>query len=83
MTHMKYVIKNALGVVGISGLLASFWFFIAKRRRKEDEEEELEIRDNSNDNITNSVTEMTHMKWIDFIILIQFLFMSTSRTVIW
>ena len=38
------VIKNALGVVGISGLLASFWFFIAKRRRKEDEEEELEIR---------------------------------------
>ncbi len=37
------VIKNAIGVVGISGLLASFWFFIAKRRRKEDEEEELEI----------------------------------------
>ncbi|MCE3427308.1 hypothetical protein LCD22_14930, partial [Staphylococcus aureus] len=46
--HMRHfgdrignVIKNALGVVGISGLLASFWFFIAKRRRKEDEEEEL------------------------------------------
>lgn len=43
--HMRHfgdrignVIKNALGVVGISGLLASFWFFIAKRRRKEDEE---------------------------------------------
>ncbi|ENL44162.1 hypothetical protein B466_01766 [Staphylococcus aureus M0877] len=44
--HMRHfgdrignVIKNALGVVGISGLLASYWFFIAKRRRKEDEEE--------------------------------------------
>ncbi|MGT2652844.1 DUF1542 domain-containing protein [Staphylococcus aureus] len=40
--HMRHfsnnfgnVIKNAIGVVGISGLLASFWFFIAKRRRKE------------------------------------------------
>ena len=43
------VIKNAIGVVGISGLLASFWFFIAKRRRKEDEEEELEKRDNNKD----------------------------------
>ena len=48
--HMRHfgdrignVIKNALGVVGISGLLASFWFFIAKRRRKEDEEEELKL----------------------------------------
>ncbi len=44
--HMRHfsnnfgnVIKNAIGVVGISGLLASFWFFIAKRRRKEDEED--------------------------------------------
>ena len=56
--HMRHfsnnfgnVIKNAIGVVGISGLLASFWFFIAKRRRKEDEEEELEIRDNNKDSI--------------------------------
>ena len=44
--HMRHfsnnfgnVIKNAIGVVGIYGLLASFWFFIAKRRRKEDEED--------------------------------------------
>ncbi len=43
------MLSKRTGVVGISGLLASFWFFIAKRRRKEDEEEELEIRDNSKD----------------------------------
>ncbi len=48
--------KNAIGVVGISGLLASFWFFIAKRRRKEDEEEELEIRDNNKDSIKETLT---------------------------
>ncbi|HCY1237847.1 TPA: GA module-containing protein, partial [Staphylococcus aureus] len=66
--HMRHfgdrignVIKNALGVVGISGLLASFWFFIAKRRRKEDEEEELEIRDNSKDKKKGSVEGTKHL----------------------
>ncbi len=66
--HMRHfgdrignVIKNALGVVGISGLLASFWFFIAKRRRKEDEEEELEIRDNSKDKKKGSIEGTKHL----------------------
>ncbi|HHR7631847.1 TPA: DUF1542 domain-containing protein, partial [Staphylococcus aureus] len=66
--HMRHfgdrignVIKNALGVVGISGLLASFWFFIVKRRRKEDEEEELEIRDNSKDKKKGSVEGTKHL----------------------
>lgn len=66
--HMRHfgdrignVIKNALGVVGISGLLASFWFFIAKRRRKEDEEEELEIRDNSKDKKKGSIEGIKHL----------------------
>ncbi|HDH2455788.1 TPA: GA module-containing protein, partial [Staphylococcus aureus] len=66
--HMRHfgdrignVIKNALGVVGISGLLASFWFFIAKRRRKEDEEEELEIRDNSKDKKKGSIGGTKHL----------------------
>ncbi|HDF5069302.1 TPA: GA module-containing protein, partial [Staphylococcus aureus] len=66
--HMRHfgvrignVIKNALGVVGISGLLASFWFFIAKRRRKEDEEEELEIRDNSKDKKKGSIEVTKHL----------------------
>ncbi|HEH8153133.1 TPA: GA module-containing protein, partial [Staphylococcus aureus] len=66
--HMRHfgdrignVIKNALGVVGISGLLASFWFFIAKRSRKEDEEEELEIRDNSKDKKKGSIEGNKHL----------------------
>ncbi|NDR17316.1 DUF1542 domain-containing protein, partial [Staphylococcus aureus] len=66
--HMRHfgdrignVIKNALGVVGISGLLASFWFFIAKRRRKEDEEEEMEIRDNSKDKKKGSIEGTKHL----------------------
>ncbi|HDI0971491.1 TPA: GA module-containing protein, partial [Staphylococcus aureus] len=66
--HMRHfgdrignVIKNALGVVGISGLLASFWFFIAKRRHKEDEEEELEIRDNSKDKKKGSIEGTKHL----------------------
>ncbi|HHV8922384.1 TPA: DUF1542 domain-containing protein, partial [Staphylococcus aureus] len=59
--HFGNVIKNALGVVGISGLLASFWFFIAKRRRKEDEEEELEIRDNSKDKKKGSIKGTKHL----------------------
>ncbi|HDJ5125597.1 TPA: GA module-containing protein, partial [Staphylococcus aureus] len=66
--HMRHfgdrignVIKKALGVVGISGLLASFWFFIAKRRRKEDEEEELEIRDNSKDKKKGSIEGTKHL----------------------
>ncbi|HFQ1679192.1 TPA: DUF1542 domain-containing protein, partial [Staphylococcus aureus] len=66
--HMRHfgdrignVIKNALGVVGIFGLLASFWFFIAKRRRKEDEEEELEIRDNSKDKKKGSIEGTKHL----------------------
>ncbi|MDQ7132556.1 DUF1542 domain-containing protein, partial [Staphylococcus aureus] len=66
--HMRHfsnnfgnVIKNAIGVVGISGLLASFWFFIAKRRRKEDEEEELEIRDNNKDSIKETLDDTKHL----------------------
>ncbi|SCT74955.1 truncated cell surface fibronectin-binding protein [Staphylococcus aureus] len=66
--HMRHfsnnfgnVIKNAIGVVGISGLLASFWFFIAKRRRKEDEEEELEIRDNNKDSIKEPLDDTKHL----------------------
>ncbi len=66
--HMRHfgdrignVIKNALGVVDISGLLASFWFFIAKRRRKEDEEEEMEIRDNSKDKKKGSIEGTKHL----------------------
>lgn len=55
------VIKNALGVVGISGLLASFWFFIAKRRRKDEEEEELEIRDNNKDEKKDSLNGTKHL----------------------
>ncbi len=65
--HMRHfsnnfgnVIKNAIGVVGISGLLASFWFFIAKRRRKEDEEE-LEIRDNNKDSIKETLDDTKHL----------------------
>nr|WP_263421897.1 DUF1542 domain-containing protein [Staphylococcus aureus] len=66
--HMRHfsnnfgnVIKNAIGVVGISGLLASFWFFIAKRRRKEDEEEELEIRDNNKDSLKETLDDTKHL----------------------
>ncbi|WP_256961710.1 DUF1542 domain-containing protein, partial [Staphylococcus argenteus] len=66
--HMRHlgnnfgnIIKNAIGVVGISGLLASFWLFIAKRRRKEDEEEELEIRENSNDKEKDSKDSFKHL----------------------
>ncbi|HDG8500970.1 TPA: DUF1542 domain-containing protein, partial [Staphylococcus aureus] len=66
--HMRHfsnnfgnVIKNALGVVGISGLLASFWFFIAKRRRKDEEEEELEIRDNNKDEKKDSLNGTKHL----------------------
>ncbi|MGJ9834193.1 DUF1542 domain-containing protein, partial [Staphylococcus aureus] len=66
--HMRHfsnnfgnVIKNAIGVVGISGLLASFWFFIAKRRRKEDEEEELETRDNNKDSIKETLDDTKHL----------------------
>ncbi len=55
------LLKNAIGVVGISGLLASFWFFIAKRRRKEDEEEELEIRDNNKDSIKETLDDTKHL----------------------
>ncbi|HDF0076321.1 TPA: GA module-containing protein, partial [Staphylococcus aureus] len=56
--HMRHfgvrignVIKNALGVVGISGLLASFWFFIAKRRRKEDEEDVEVTNENTDEKV--------------------------------
>uniref|UniRef100_UPI0011598F0C DUF1542 domain-containing protein n=1 Tax=Staphylococcus aureus TaxID=1280 RepID=UPI0011598F0C len=66
--HMRHfsnnfgnVIKNALGVIGISGLLASFWFFIAKRRRKDEEEEELEIRDNNKDEKKDSLNGTKHL----------------------
>ena len=33
------LLKNTLGFVGISGLLAGFWFILAKRRKKEEEDE--------------------------------------------
>ncbi|GBS69032.1 extracellular matrix binding protein [Staphylococcus aureus] len=56
--HMRHfsnnfgnVIKNAIGVVGISGLLASFWFFIAKRRRKEDEEDVEVTNENTDEKV--------------------------------
>lgn len=66
--HMRHfgnnfsnVLKGALGVVGISGLLASFWFFIAKRRRKEDDEEELEIRENNKDTKKDALGGIKHL----------------------
>ncbi|WP_047560700.1 DUF1542 domain-containing protein, partial [Staphylococcus schweitzeri] len=66
--HMRHfgnnfsnVLKGALGVVGISGLLASFWFFIAKRRRKEDDEEELEIRENNKDTKKDALDGIKHL----------------------
>jgi len=33
------LLKNTLGFVGISGLLAGFWFILAKRRKKDEEDE--------------------------------------------
>ena len=43
------VLKKTLGFVGISGLLASFWFVMAKRRRKGEEEEMLNHKDTIKD----------------------------------
>ncbi|VXC69104.1 DUF1542 domain-containing protein [Staphylococcus pasteuri] len=43
------VLKKTLGFVGISGLLASFWFVMAKRRRKEEEDEMLNHKDTIKD----------------------------------
>lgn len=58
------VIKNVIGVVGIFGLLVSFWFFIVKCCCKEDEEEELEIRDNNKDLIKEILDDIKYLLFL-------------------
>ncbi len=54
------VLKKTLGFVGISGLLASFWFVMAKRRRKEEEEEMLNHKDTIKDDKKHLLSDNDH-----------------------
>ncbi|WP_422635971.1 DUF1542 domain-containing protein [Staphylococcus pasteuri] len=54
------VLKKTLGFVGISGLLASFWFVMAKRRRKEEEDEMLNHKDTIKDDKKHLLSDNDH-----------------------
>ncbi|WP_415918579.1 DUF1542 domain-containing protein [Staphylococcus warneri] len=54
------LIKNTLGFVGISSLLAGFWFILAKRRKKEEEEETVDYHTQEKEKNKHFIDDADH-----------------------
>ncbi|MFL9486624.1 MULTISPECIES: DUF1542 domain-containing protein [Staphylococcus] len=54
------LLKNTLGFVGISSLLAGFWFILAKRRKKEEEDETVDLHSQETKKNKHLIDDVDH-----------------------
>lgn len=54
------LLKNTLGFVGISSLLAGFWFILAKRRKKKEEDETVDLHSQETKKNKHLIDDVDH-----------------------